>query len=321
VRTVTAPPPDAPILRYRVSSNVAGTIYILLTVLIWGMQPVFLRLGAYQGLTAADLTVLRFGVATLFLIPIALRHVHFPVGRLGWKRALILTLLGGAPYNYLLIVGATYAPALDGASILGAGALLMTVLLASGLAGERITFVRVAALILVCLGLLPFTVQSVLQGIAAGDDVWRGHLMFALAACMFGAVGPLSKRWNVDPWNVTSSMVILSAATIPLWVIALPMHWHQVDLAVVAFHGLFFGLIQGVLSVVLFQKAIGFLGATTIGMYFALVPFTAWIGGQIVLGEKPGAAEIAGMLLVVTGLAIAPYGARSSKPAKAEPAR
>jgi drug/metabolite transporter (DMT)-like permease len=311
-------PPGASILRYRLSPTAAGSICIVLTVLIWGMQPVVLRLGAHQGLMPADLTVLRFGVASLFLIPIALRHARFPVGALGWRRAVVLTLLGGAPYNYLLIVGATYAPALDGASILSAGALLMTVMLSSGLAGERLTLMRVVALILVCLGLLPFTLQSVLQGIAAGDDVWRGHVMFALASCMFGAVAPLSKRWKVDPWNVTSSMVILSAATIPLWVMALPMHWHQVDLGVVAFHGLFFGLIQGVLSVVLFQKAIGFLGATTTGMFFALVPFTAWIGGQLLLGEKPGIAEIAGMLFVVAGLAIAPYGARPLKPAKAE---
>jgi drug/metabolite transporter (DMT)-like permease len=51
-------------------------------------------------------------------------------------------------------------------------------------------------------------------------------------------------------------------------------------------------------------------------MFYALVPFTAWIGGQLVLGEKPSYMELAGMLLVITGLGIAPYGAR---PAKAEP--
>jgi drug/metabolite transporter (DMT)-like permease len=312
-------PPDTPISGYRVSATAAGTICILLTVLIWGMQPVVLRLAAHQGLTPADMTVLRFGVASLFLIPIALRHAPFPVGALGWKRALVLTLLGGAPYNYFLIVGAAYAPAVDGASILTAVALLTTVVLARGLAGERIGLVRVVALALVGAGLLPFALESVLQGIAAGNDVWRGHVMFAIAACMFGAVGPLSRRWKVDPWNVASSTVILSAVTIPLWIVALPTHWQRVEPAVVAFHGLYFGLVVGVLSVVLFQKAIGFLGATTTGMFFALVPFTAWIGGQLVLGEAPSVAEIAGMLLVVAGLVIAPYGARPPKPAQAEP--
>jgi drug/metabolite transporter (DMT)-like permease len=310
-------PPDTSILGYRVSATAAGTLCMLLTVFIWGMQPVVLRLAAHQGLTPADMTVFRFGIASLFLIPIALRHVRFPVGALGWKRALVLTVLGGAPYNYFIIVGAAYAPALDGASILTAVALLMTVVLARALSGERITPVRLVALTLVCAGLLPFAVQSVLQGIAAGNDTWRGHAMFACAACMWGTVAPLSKRWNVDPWNFTSAIVILSAATIPLWIVALPTHWRQVDPAVVGLHALFFGLIQGVLSIVLFQKAIGLLGATTTGMFFALVPFTAWIGGQLVLGERPSVAEIAGMLLVVAGLAIAPFGARP--PAQAEP--
>jgi drug/metabolite transporter (DMT)-like permease len=255
------------------------------------------------------MTVFRFGIASLFLIPIALRHVRFPVGAPGWKRALVLTVLGGAPYNYCLIVGAAYAPAVDGASILTAGALLMTVGLARALAGERITRVRLLAQTLVCAGLLPFAVESVLRGIAAGNDASRGHAMFACAAGMWGTIAPLSKRWNVDPWNFTSAIVILSAATIPLWVLALPTHWRQVDPAVVGLHLLFFGLIQGVLSILLFQRAIGLLGATTTGMFFALVPFTAWIGGQLVLGEKPSPAEIEGMLLVVAGLAIAPFGA------------
>jgi len=312
-------PPDTSFRGYRVSATAAGTVCILLTVVIWGMQPVVLRLAAHQGLTPADMTVFRFGVASLFLIPIALRHAHFPVGALGWKRALILTLLGGAPYHCLLIVGAAYAPAVDGASILTGVSLFMTAVLASGLSGERSTRLRVVALILIGAGLLPFAVQSVLQGIAAGNDAWLGQALFACAGCLWAGVGTLSKRWNVDPWNFTSAIVILSAATLPLWIVALPMHWQRVELAVAIFHGLFFGLIVGVLSLVLFQKAIGLLGATSAAMFFALVPFTAWIGGQLVLGEKPSVAEIAGMLLVVAGLAIAPYGARPPKPAQAEP--
>ena len=304
-------PSDPSILGYRVSATAAGTICILLTVLIWGMQPVVMRLAARQGLTPADMTVFRFGIAALVLIPIALRHAHFPVGALGWKRALVLTLLGGAPYNYFIIVGAAYAPALDGASILSGAALLMTAVLASRLSGEQITRLRVVALMLISAGILPFAAQSVLQGIAAGNDAWRGHALFACAGCMWAGVGALSKRWNVDPWNFTSSTVILSAATIPLWIVALPTHWQRVEPAVATLHGLYFGLIVGVLSSVLFQKAIGLLGATTTGMFFALVPFTAWIGGQVMLGEKPSGAEIAGMLLVMAGLAIAPYGTRS----------
>ena len=300
---------------YRISASAAGTLCMLLTVVIWGMQPVVLRLAAQQGLTPADLTVIRFGIASLVLLPVALSHAHFPIGALGWKRALILAVLGGAPYNYFVIVGAAHAPALDGASILAAVSLLVTVMLATMLSGERITSVRFVALILVCTGLLPFAIQSVLQSIAAGNDTWLGHAMYACAACMWGIVAPLSKRWSVDPWNFASTVVILSASTIPLWIVALPMHWRQVDVAAVGLHVLFFGLIQSVLSTVLFQKAIRLLGATTSGMFYALVPFTAWIGGQLVLGEKPSYMEVAGMLLVITGLGIAPYGAR---PAKAE---
>ena len=297
---------------FKVPAIAVGVMYALVTVLVWGMQPVVIRLSVHQGLTATDMTVLRFIPAAFCLLPIAVRRRPFPVGALGWKRAIVLALLSGAPYNFVLVSGAAYAPAVDAASILSGIALLITAMLAVLFANERFTAIRGLALVITLTGILPFTFQSAWEGWRAGTELWRGHALFALTGCMWATVTVLSKRWKVDPWDFVASQTILSAFTLPFWVDMSALHILQVSLGVAIFQAVYVGLLVGVVSLVCFQRAIAQLGPTNTSMFFALVPFIAWIGGRLVLGEEPSLAEIAGVLLVILGLSIAPYASRSA---------
>src|SRR5260370_8726445 len=71
----------------------------ILCALIWGMQAVVSRRSVLDGLSAADVTILRFLVAGAVLLPVALGVRPIIVGELGWRRALVLTLLAGPPHT------------------------------------------------------------------------------------------------------------------------------------------------------------------------------------------------------------------------------
>ena len=146
---------------FKISAMAVGAMYALITVLIWGMPPVVIRLSVHQGLTATDMTVLRFVPAAFCLLPIAVRRRPFPVGALGWKRAIVLALLSGAPYNFVLVSGAAYAPAVDAPSILSEISLLITAMLAHR-CNERFTAIRSS--VAYAQRVLPFAFQSVWEG-------------------------------------------------------------------------------------------------------------------------------------------------------------
>lgn len=67
--------------------------------LIWGLQAVVSRDGIIHGLTASDVTAIRFFTSGLILLPNAISRRPAIVGPLPWFRAGILTLLVGAPYR------------------------------------------------------------------------------------------------------------------------------------------------------------------------------------------------------------------------------
>ena len=63
-----------------------------------------------------------------------------------------------------------------------------------------------AVLALVLAGILPFTFQAVIDGWVDGGEAWIGHLLFALAGCLWAGFTVLSKRWHFDPWEVTAAV-------------------------------------------------------------------------------------------------------------------
>src|SRR5688572_7891409 len=85
--------------------------------LIWGGQAVVARRSVHDGLTPADVTVLRYLVAGVAVLPLSFRRRPFPVGPLGWRRALALATLAGAPYSLIVVGGVAFAPALHSAVI------------------------------------------------------------------------------------------------------------------------------------------------------------------------------------------------------------
>jgi drug/metabolite transporter (DMT)-like permease len=286
------------------SSRWLGLCYGLLAALIWGGQAIVGRLAAYEDVTPADVTVIRFTVAGIVLLPIALRFRPILVGTTGWLRVLVLFLLSGSTYNMVLIGGLAYAPALDSAAIACGVIPIATAVLAYYLAGERLTVAGMTCLGTIAIGLALFAWQSLSSGFMSAT--WRGHLLFVTAGLMWAGFTTLSKRWNVDPVGITSSICVISLATLPFLPLLFRTGLTAHSSLTLIFYAVYMGLLVGVASLICYQRAIAILGAAYTGMMVSLAPVVAGIGGALVLEEMPAAAEFLGMVLVVGGLALAP---------------
>ena len=89
---------------------ILGALYGVATALIWSGWSVATRLAVTTNLGPQDVAFLRFGVSTLFLWPLLIRH-GLGLRRIGALRVAVMIVGAGAPFMLLTSIGMRYAPA------------------------------------------------------------------------------------------------------------------------------------------------------------------------------------------------------------------
>jgi drug/metabolite transporter (DMT)-like permease len=281
-----------------------GFVFGVLMAVVWGIQAVVSRQSVADGLSAVDVTVVRFLVAGLVLLPLAFRYKPFPVGRLGWWRAAVLTVLAGVPYSLVLVGGAAFAPA-NHSAVIGPGLIPpVSALLAYVFLGERTGKTQLIGIAIILAGICIFSWDA-LTGAGVHPGAWRGDLLFVLTAPMWAAFGLLAKRWGVSAIEATVAICMLSMLSMPLWVPFMPMNLLEAKLSAIALQAIYQGLFVGVLSLFLYARCVTLLGAMRTTLFVPLVPVVAAIGGALVLAEIPSAFELIGMFAVIAGMFVA----------------
>ena len=275
-----------------------------LCALIWGVQAVVSRRSVIDGLSAADVTILRFMVASLVLLPVAIRMRPAIVGDLGWRRSLVLTLLAGAPYSLLLVGAAAFAPALHNAVITPGLIPVMAMLLGFLVLGQRPGAMQLGGIGLILAG-IPLFSWDALTGAPAREGAWRGDLLFAFSSVMWAYFGLLAGRWRVRPVAATASIAVLSVLGSPLYAMLIPLRFLHASPAAVLLQAIYQGLFVGVLATFLYMRVVMLLGAIRAALFLPLIPVVTTLTGAIALGEIPSSHEIMGMLLVIGGMALA----------------
>lgn len=277
----------------------------LLCAVIWGIQSVVSRQSVADGLSAGDVTILRFLAASLVMLPFALKRLKpFPVGKLGWKRALVLTALVGPAYSLILVGGAHFAPALH-SSVISPGLIpVCTALLAWFVLGERAGKARLIGLALLVLGIAVFAFEA-LSNTPTRAGAWIGDLLFVLIAVIWSVFGVLCRRWGADAVEVTMATCLLSLPFLPLLALIQPINLAQVPLSALALQAFYQGVLVGALALFLYTQSVATLGAGGAALFLPLVPAVTAIASAVLLGEKASAQEIAGMAIAITGMVVA----------------
>jgi drug/metabolite transporter (DMT)-like permease len=276
---------------------------IALLALIWGSAFLWIKL-ADKGFSPVEVTLARLalGAAVLFVI-VGLRHEAIPRPGLVWGHIAVAALFANAA-PYLLFALAEQQVDSSTAGIINATTPLWTVVLALAVRHQKtVTGWQAAGLVFGFAGaVLVFTPWRSASGLvsAGGLECLAASASYAVSYIYMDRY--LARR-GIGPVVLSACQLAVAAVMLAL---ALPVSGVQTpritteDLAAVAV----LGILGTGIAYVLNYQIITSEGATVASTVTYLVPVVAIVLGVLVLGETITATVLAGIALVLTGVAL-----------------
>lgn len=275
------------------------------TVVLWSSSFAAIAYGL-QAFTPAELSLLRFGIASLCLaVPVAFGVIKLPP-RSDWPAIALLGLLGMTVYQLTLGYAMTRIPA-GAAAVIIALAPGVTSALAALRLGERLTVrmgiglaVAFAGVILVMLGsgrVLRFEPMALLVLISVFASsvyfVWQKPLLARTTPIGFTTLSIFAGTLGLLPFGLD-----------------LPLRLVQVPVAQLA-SAAYLGIAPTILGYLCWNWALSRAPASTVTSFLYVQPLFASVIAWLWLGQTLSALAVAGGLLAVSGVVLTIRGSRA----------
>lgn len=281
-------------------------LLVCLTYLMWSFSIV---LGRYiaEAIPPITLSALRWGVASLILIPFAWSHLkrdwsairaHLPI-------LCLLGLIGTTGYAIPSYWGLHYTLAINGLLI------QCTMPLAIGLmsyllVGDRLSLAQIAGIIISFLGVLVILTRGD-PGVLHSISFNRGDLWFLVAVLVFALYGPLlRKRPTMHPISflavtaIAGTLIVLPLCIWELAVTRMPA-FNLPATAVVLYAAIF----PSLLAYLCYNRGVQLLGPNPVAALYPLVIVFGSVQAMLLLGEWPEWFHFVGTVLIVGGVLLA----------------
>lgn len=282
-------------------NRAGGIAFGLSAVLAWAVYNVGIDLAQAQSLRSVDLILLRYAPGAAIMIPVLLIFRINPMLGTSPLRVVLLIIVAGPPFAWLLNTGYVYSP-LSHAVVIGPG---MTMVVASTLARivdrERIALRRKVGMAILLLGLIVMAMDRDAP-MRDDDHIWLGDLCFAISGLGWGSFTWLTGHWRLHPLRATSLIAISSTALfLPPYLIFYGIP--DVAGATWAQQIFYQGILGGALAVFFYTASIARLGASAT-IFPALVPAVAVLVAIPMTGILPNTLQLVGIVTATLGLLV-----------------
>jgi drug/metabolite transporter (DMT)-like permease len=277
----------------------------LVAASIGALYTVFARWGMAHGLSSPDLTVLRFGVAGILMLPVMVVACRRDVAQFTtrWRVWVLMALLAGTPFGLLMFGALQFAPPSHAAVFPFTAMSVMGMVLGAVVLGDRMTLRRIVGIAVVLTGLV------LVSGVDASSLTLRasiGDAMFLAAGTFWAGFGIVLRKHRLDPLLATAVISISALFTyVPAYfwltggqglvLVAPIVFWTEV---------LVQGVIAGAGTLYTYSKMVSLLGPSRAAVFPALAPGLAALMAWPVLGHVPAPMETMGLVMVMTGLIV-----------------
>lgn len=281
-------------------STINFSIYPLLAVLIWTGNTLVTKAAATV-IDPAAITFYRWLLAGVVLSPFLLCSVWLQraIVIANWPKLAFLGLLGMGMYQGLAYQAAKSTSAIN-MGVVVALMPLMSALLASFFAGEKLTASRMGGAILSLLGLLFLSTKGHPSELLEGATHWGDALML-IAVASNALYGVLLKRWAIplSTWQQLYVQIGFGILLIlPFWLLApsSPITAQNMPLILYA------GIPASIGAPFFWMSGIKKLGPARASLFMNLLPIFVALAASTLLGEQLHVYHAVGGLLALAGV-------------------
>lgn len=296
--------------------SVFGNAYLLLTLapLIWAGNAVVGKLATNE-LNAIELTFFRWFIAVIFMFFIIRPHLKrdWPVIKKYWRRLFCMGAFGFVGFNLALYSALHHTSAIN-VAIAQSAIPMVIILLNRVLFKNQIFLLQIIGVLLTLIGVI-FTVSKGNITALIEDGLNVGDAMM-LIAVLFYALYSVSLRYKPEI-NDFSLIFSLAAASL---IIMTPLMFYSVNVnsfpvlsvssvAII----LFIAIFPSFFAQLFYAKGIAKIGANRGGIFINLVPIFGTLLAITILNEPFYYYHLLGLVLVLSGIAIAEWVVRKNR--------
>jgi len=280
-------------------------VVAFLVVAVWGSTFVFTKLLLLNGLTAAQIFVLRFILAYVLLLAFSLTRKHFRLLAASVKDELLMVGLGvtgGSLYFLTENSSMNYTTTTNTSLIVCLCPLFAALLISLFYRSQRLNGIQIVGTLMAALGVVVVVLNGhfVLHLSPLGDTL-------AFAACLCWAVYsllmiPVNKRY--DTVFITRKVFFYGLLSmIPYFIVRPEMPSLSVVLRQDVLINLFFlGFVASMLCFLAWNWVMKHLGEVVVTNYVYFNPVTTMLFAWIILSERITVYFLMGTLLILTGM-------------------
>jgi drug/metabolite transporter (DMT)-like permease len=281
--------------------GIAADLGMLLVTIIWGVNFSVTK-GAFASFPPLAFTGVRFGLASLLLIPLV-RHMEGaePLPRGALVRLIVLGVVGNTLYQLAWISGLERTSASNSALILAA----MPTIVAVMAVALRLEPYRPKVLGGVVVASLGVVLVVAARGTGFGAATMAGDLLtLGAVVCWAGyTLGLRSLPPDISPLRVT---MVTTVAGAPVLLLAGLPAMLSMDWSAVGWQGwaalAYATLLSLLVAYLIWNRSVQVVGPSRTVIYMCLTPLIAVIAAALLLGERPRPLQAVGAALIIAGV-------------------
>lgn len=278
------------------STTQQGYLFTLITMLIWGGFGLLARMNAYWQIQIWDVLLLRFGIATLVLLPILWIKQDYKF-LFDW-RLCVLALTGSVGYCIFVYSGFFYAPVAHGVVFLNGTFPLFAALMGYAILKQSIDRQTGVGLSIIVLTLVLMVLMMAIDNGKFG----YGDMMFIISGVFWGLFSVLLRKWHFSAWRIVCGVAVWSIIIyLPIYLAFITPAFDTVKPLHLAIQGVFHGVFVVIIATLTYAKAIVQIGVFKAGSIANLAPFIASLIAVPLLGEALNSTLALGLIGMALG--------------------